>query len=53
MPSHPDRVRKNYIKESIKYYPCERYTEHVIIDGKCFMCERTEKEIKEIKKTDA
>lgn len=46
MPSHPDRVRRNYPKEPISYYPCERYTEHVIINGKCFMCNKTEEELK-------
>jgi len=47
MPSHPDRVRRNYEPESVKYNPCDRYTEHVFINGKCFLCDRTEIEIKQ------
>lgn len=37
-------AKTNY--ETNYYYPCDRYTEHVIgKDGKCFMCHKTEKEI--------
>lgn len=40
------RTQEEFEKELIYYFPCERYTEHVIIDGKCFMCNRTEEQIK-------
>ena len=45
MPSHPERVRRNYESDSVHYFPCDRYTEHVIVNGKCFMCKKTEEEI--------
>lgn len=54
MPSHPDRVRRHYVAETtpreqtIHYVPCDRYTDHVFIDGACFMCHRTEAEIASI-----
>ena len=41
------RTREAY-KKDIYYYPCERYTEHVIDKStkKCIFCERTELELK-------
>jgi hypothetical protein len=45
MPSHPDRVRKNYLS-NIYYYPCERYTEHIITrDGVCLFCNKRAEEL--------
>jgi len=29
----------------MNYLPCDRYTEHVIVDGKCFMCGKSKEEL--------
>jgi hypothetical protein len=53
MPSHPDRVRKNYPKEPIYYFPCERYNDHVLdAEDKCIFCKRTKIEIDNVKRED-
>lgn len=51
MPSHQDRVRKNYEEwpkkiDGVYYFPCERYSDHVYNhDNKCIFCNKTKLKI--------
>jgi len=44
-PPKENNIPEQQIASTVNYLPCERYTEHVFVNDKCFMCGKTSAEV--------